>query len=164
VAQNPPAGCAAQVTAPRYGRPMPRRVSIHELGDRTDTVLVAVQAGERLTLTSDGKPVADIVPHAARRSPWLPAAELRRIRREAPAILGWLPISGALASADQHRLTSIERAPVVAVWRVSAAQQGGDDLARARCSAATCARRSALVLVASDHRELRVGFAAWAST
>ena len=66
---------------------MPRKVSIHELRDRTHTVLAAVQAGECLTLTSDGKPVADIVPHGARRSPWVPAAELRRIRCEAPGDL-----------------------------------------------------------------------------
>jgi prevent-host-death family protein len=64
---------------------MPREVSIHELRDRTDTAIAAVRAGERLTLTVDGEPVADVVPHAPRRSPWVPAAELRRIRREAPA-------------------------------------------------------------------------------
>ena len=78
-------------TVPRYGRPMLREVSIHELRDRTDTVLAAVQAGERLTLTIDGEPVADIVPHPARRSPWVPVGELRRIRHEAradPRLLG----------------------------------------------------------------------------
>ncbi|HEV7775067.1 MAG TPA: hypothetical protein VGO48_17445 [Conexibacter sp.] len=64
---------------------MPRKVSIHELCVRTDGVLAVVQAGERLVLTFDGEPVADIVPHAARPSPWVPAAELQRIRREAPA-------------------------------------------------------------------------------
>lgn len=64
---------------------MSREVSVQELRDRTDLVLAAVQAGERLTLTSDGKPVAEIVPCSARRSPWVPAAELHRIRRDAPA-------------------------------------------------------------------------------
>lgn len=64
---------------------MLREVSIHELRDRTDAVLAAVRAGERLTLTIDGEPVAEIAPHLARRSPWVPAAELRHIQREAPA-------------------------------------------------------------------------------
>jgi len=64
---------------------MSREVSVHELRDRTDLMLTAVRAGERLILTSDGKPVADIVPRPVRRSPWVPVAELRRIRRVAPA-------------------------------------------------------------------------------
>ena len=71
--------------APRYGRRMPREVSIRALRDQTDAVVAAVRAGEHLMLTVDGKPVADIVPHGAGRSPWLLAAELRRIRRDAPA-------------------------------------------------------------------------------
>jgi prevent-host-death family protein len=70
---------------------MPREVSIHELLNRMDAVVAAVEAGERLTLTVDGEPVADIVPQAARWSPWVLSAELRRIRREAPADAGLLP-------------------------------------------------------------------------
>jgi antitoxin (DNA-binding transcriptional repressor) of toxin-antitoxin stability system len=69
---------------------MARQVSIRELHDQRDTVLVAVQVGERLTLIVDGEPVADIVPHAVRRRPWVPAAELCRLRREAPADPGLL--------------------------------------------------------------------------
>jgi len=75
----------ARATAPRYGRVVPREVSIHELRQQTAAVVAAVQAGELLTLTVDGEPVADVVPHAAHRTPWVPCAELRRIRREAPA-------------------------------------------------------------------------------
>jgi prevent-host-death family protein len=48
---------------------MPREVSIHELRYRTDAVIAAVRAGERLTVTVDGEPVADIVPRAERRNP-----------------------------------------------------------------------------------------------
>jgi antitoxin (DNA-binding transcriptional repressor) of toxin-antitoxin stability system len=70
---------------PRYGHPMPREISCDELHDRTDEVLAAVRAGERLALTVDGEPIADIVPHPAHRSSWVPATELGRIRREAPA-------------------------------------------------------------------------------
>jgi antitoxin (DNA-binding transcriptional repressor) of toxin-antitoxin stability system len=36
-------------------------------------------------LTVNRRPVADIVPHTEDRDPWVPAAELRRIVRDAPA-------------------------------------------------------------------------------
>jgi prevent-host-death family protein len=69
---------------------MPRDVSIRELRNSTANVVKEVEAGERLTLTVNGRPVADIVPHAAQRDPWVPAAELRRILRDAPADAGLL--------------------------------------------------------------------------
>ena len=51
-----------------------------------------------------GWSVADIVPHVKRRSPWVPAAELRRIVREAPADAGLLDdlaeIRGALVEDE----------------------------------------------------------------
>ncbi len=46
-------------------------VTIRELRNRTAAVVAAVQAGEPVTLTSNGEPVADIVPHR-RRARWLP--------------------------------------------------------------------------------------------
>lgn len=46
-------------------------VSVRELRNRTAAVVAAVQAGEPVTLTSNGEPVADIVPHR-RRARWLP--------------------------------------------------------------------------------------------
>jgi len=46
-------------------------VSVRELRNKTATVVAAVQAGEPVTLTSNGEPVADIVPHR-RRARWLP--------------------------------------------------------------------------------------------
>ena len=49
-----------------------------------------MRAGEELTLTVNRERVADIVPHVERRSPWVPASELRRIRRDAPADAGLL--------------------------------------------------------------------------
>lgn len=64
---------------------MPRSVSIRELRNSTASVVSELEAGERLTLTVNRRPVADILPHAERRDPWVPAAELRRIVREAPA-------------------------------------------------------------------------------
>jgi prevent-host-death family protein len=51
-------------------------VSVRELRNRTADVVAAVQAGQPVTLTSRGEPVADIVPHR-RRTRWLPGGWLR---------------------------------------------------------------------------------------
>lgn len=69
---------------------MALEVSTRELRNNTARVVSAVQAGEDVVLTSHGRPVADIVPHAPRRDPWVPAATLREILREAPADPGLL--------------------------------------------------------------------------
>jgi antitoxin (DNA-binding transcriptional repressor) of toxin-antitoxin stability system len=69
---------------------MARDVSIRELRNSTATVISELESGERLTLTVNRRPVADILPHVADRDPWVPAAELHRILREAPADAGLL--------------------------------------------------------------------------
>jgi antitoxin (DNA-binding transcriptional repressor) of toxin-antitoxin stability system len=69
---------------------MARHVSIRELRNSTAAVIAELEAGERLTLTVNRRPVADIVPHTEDRDPWVPAAELRRIVRDAPADPGLL--------------------------------------------------------------------------
>ncbi len=51
------------------------QVSVRELRNRTASVVAAVKAGESVTLTSNGEPVADIVPHG-RRARWLPGGWL----------------------------------------------------------------------------------------
>ena len=51
------------------------QVSVRELRNRTSEVVAAVQAGETVTLSVRGEPVADVVPHR-RRSRWLPGAWL----------------------------------------------------------------------------------------
>lgn len=43
-----------------------------------------------MELTVNRTPVADIVPHAAQRSPWVPRAFVERIIAEAPADPGLL--------------------------------------------------------------------------
>ena len=45
-------------------------VGVRELRNNTADVIAAVEAGERVTLTVRGHPVADIVPHG-RRARWL---------------------------------------------------------------------------------------------
>lgn len=62
-----------------------RTVSIRELRNSTSSVVSELEAGERLTLTVNRRPVADILPHAEERDPWVPSSELRRIVRDAPA-------------------------------------------------------------------------------
>jgi antitoxin (DNA-binding transcriptional repressor) of toxin-antitoxin stability system len=69
---------------------MTRTVSIRELRNSTASVVSQLEAGERLTLTVNRRPVADILPHTEERNPWVPAAELRRIVRETPADPGLL--------------------------------------------------------------------------
>jgi antitoxin (DNA-binding transcriptional repressor) of toxin-antitoxin stability system len=64
---------------------MARDVSIRELRNSTSSVVADLEAGERLTLTVNRRPVADILPHTERRDPWVSSSELRRIVREAPS-------------------------------------------------------------------------------
>lgn len=48
-----------------------RSVSIRELRNHTADVIAAVEAGERVVLTSNGRPIADVVPHVE-RARWVP--------------------------------------------------------------------------------------------
>ena len=69
---------------------MAREVSVRELRNHTAQVVAAVRAGERLSLTVNRTPVADIVPHERSRSPWVASATLREIVAEAGADPGLL--------------------------------------------------------------------------
>jgi prevent-host-death family protein len=51
-------------------------IGVRDLRNRTSQVIDAVQAGERVTLTVHGEPIADIVPHG-RRARWLSGEHLR---------------------------------------------------------------------------------------
>jgi prevent-host-death family protein len=53
------------------------KVGVRDLRNQTGRVIDAVRAGQRVTLTVHGEPVADIVPHE-HRARWLSGAELRR--------------------------------------------------------------------------------------
>lgn len=64
---------------------MARNVSIRELRNSTASVVAELEAGERLTLTVNRRPVADILPHVDERDPWVSSSELRRIVSDAPA-------------------------------------------------------------------------------
>ena len=61
---------------------------MRDLRNRTSQVIDAVRAGERVTLTVHGEPVADIVPHR-RRTRWLSGERLRieLVERSADASL-----------------------------------------------------------------------------
>jgi antitoxin (DNA-binding transcriptional repressor) of toxin-antitoxin stability system len=79
---------------------MARNVSIRELRNSTSSVVAELEAGERLTLTVNRRPVADILPHSEQRDPWVPASELRRIVREASADPGLLADLADVRSAE----------------------------------------------------------------
>ena len=67
-----------------------RQISVRDLRNHTAQVVAAVRSGERLSLTVNRMPVADIVPHEALRSPWVPSATLREIVAKAGADRGLL--------------------------------------------------------------------------
>lgn len=69
---------------------MSRDVSVRELRNHTSDVVAAVRAGERVSLTVNRLPVADIVPHVASQSPWVASHSLRTIVDEAGADPGLL--------------------------------------------------------------------------
>jgi antitoxin (DNA-binding transcriptional repressor) of toxin-antitoxin stability system len=64
---------------------MAREVSVRQLRNETAAVIAAVRSGERLSLTVNREPVADIVPHQAVRSPWRSSSTLRDIVGEVGA-------------------------------------------------------------------------------
>jgi prevent-host-death family protein len=51
-------------------------IGVRDLRNRTARVVDAVRAGERVVLTVNGEPVADIVPHG-QRTRWLAGGQLR---------------------------------------------------------------------------------------
>lgn len=52
-------------------------IGVRDLRNHTASVIDAVKAGERVVLTVNGEPLADIVPHGA-RTRWLAGDQLRR--------------------------------------------------------------------------------------
>ena len=59
-------------------------IGVRDLRNRTASVIDAVKAGERVVLTVNGDPLADIVPHG-QRTRWLGGAQLREQLRERAA-------------------------------------------------------------------------------
>jgi prevent-host-death family protein len=59
-------------------------IGVRELRNRTSRVIDAVKAGERVVLTVNGEPTADIVPHG-NRSRWLSGDHLREQLKERSA-------------------------------------------------------------------------------
>jgi prevent-host-death family protein len=64
---------------------MSREISVRELRNHTADVVAAVRSGEQVSLTVNRVPVADIVPHAQRRSAWLLSSTLRAILQDSGA-------------------------------------------------------------------------------
>jgi len=55
-----------------------------ELRNNISRVLRDVEAGERIRVTVDGRPVADLVPVSRGRQTFVPREEILKILREAP--------------------------------------------------------------------------------
>lgn len=71
-------------------------ISVRDLRNTVSEVLRRVEAGERLTVTVDRRPVAEIVPLHRRRA--VPAAEALAVASRHPADRGLLPdVRGLLA-------------------------------------------------------------------
>ena len=68
---------------------MTSEISVRDLRNHTPEVVRRIEAGERLSLTVNRRPVADIVPHESRPS-WAPSALVRSIAVETPADRGLL--------------------------------------------------------------------------
>lgn len=83
---------------------MAGEVSVRELRNSTAAVVARIESGERLTLTVNRRPVADVLPHSEQRDPWVPAVTLRDIVREAPSDSGLLAdlaeVRGAAVDSD----------------------------------------------------------------
>jgi antitoxin (DNA-binding transcriptional repressor) of toxin-antitoxin stability system len=69
---------------------MARDISVRDLRNSTSGVIAELEKGERLTLTVNRRPVADIVPHVEQRDPWVPSSELRLLVEEMGADSGLL--------------------------------------------------------------------------
>lgn len=59
-------------------------IGVRDLRNRTASVIDAVKAGERVVLTVNGDPLADIVPHG-QRTRWLGGDQLREQLRDRAA-------------------------------------------------------------------------------
>jgi prevent-host-death family protein len=78
-------------------------IGVRDLRNRTGQVIDAVRAGERVTLTVRGEPIADIVPHGM-RTRWLIGARLREELRERAADPGLQHELDALAGQTLSEL------------------------------------------------------------
>lgn len=65
---------------------MPVDVSVEELRARATDVLERVEGGERVRITADGRPVAELVPLTARDT-WVPRERVVAALRQADAEL-----------------------------------------------------------------------------
>lgn len=59
-------------------------IGVRDLRNRTASVIDAIRAGERVTLTVNGEPTADIVPHG-QRTRWLSGPHLQEQLRNCAA-------------------------------------------------------------------------------
>jgi prevent-host-death family protein len=78
-------------------------IGVRELRNRTARVIDAVKAGERVILTVNGEPTADIVPHG-NRARWLSGEHLREQLKERASDPGLSAELDALAGETLDKL------------------------------------------------------------
>jgi prevent-host-death family protein len=78
-------------------------IGVRDLRNRTARVIDAVKAGERVVLTVNGEPTADIVPHG-QRVRWLNGEQLQEQLRERSADPGLRDVLDSLASQTLEEL------------------------------------------------------------
>jgi prevent-host-death family protein len=79
-----------------------RTIPQRELRNNIARVLREVEAGERLRVTVDGRPVADLVPIGGVRRTFVPVEDVARILRSAPLDSGFRrDIATADATIDE---------------------------------------------------------------
>lgn len=66
--------------------PEDHNITVGQLRQNPTRMLAEVQEGETYTITSHGRPIADVVPH--RNSAWLPADQVRALLA-APGNAAW---------------------------------------------------------------------------
>jgi prevent-host-death family protein len=78
-------------------------IGVRDLRNRTARVIDAVKAGERVVLTVNGEPTADIVPHG-NRVRWLNGEHLRELLAERSADPGLTAELDTVAGQTLDRL------------------------------------------------------------
>ena len=84
--------------------PHVRTIPQRELRNHVSAVLRQVEAGERLRITVDGRPVADLVPIAGMRRPFVPREAIAQLLAHAPVDPGFTSDVAAAAGATIDEL------------------------------------------------------------
>jgi prevent-host-death family protein len=87
-------------------------VGIRELKQNASAVVARAEKGETITITVQGRPVAQIGPLKVEKTMWVPAERLARVMTElGPDTTGWIE--------ERNAYREIENDPIVDPWNDS---------------------------------------------